>query len=536
MPARAAAAAALAAALALAACSSPPARRPAGPRSAAGRPLPTDARPKLVVLVVIDQLPAWAFAQKRPHLTAGFERILREGEWHTGEHPSAATMTAPGHAVISTGEPPAVSGILANEWYRRSLDRTLRSVEDPDTGGPTTAWLRVPGLADAVAAAGTGAKAVSVSLKDRAAILLLGRSGVPIWYDRKTAAWTSTSAPAWLSEHNRRAPIAPHLKHRWTPLDPRRLAELSGTIDAQPGETGTKGLGPTFPHDVGAAKDPSSALLAVPAGNQLVFDTALAAIDGEALGKDAAPDLLALSLSAHDYVGHGWGHESWEAWDMMLRLDEQLGRFLGALDAKIGRGRWAMLVTSDHGASPLPERVGGGRIQWETLHDSANRAATTVLGPGDWIADVRDPTIYLSAAARARTPRDQLRAINKIVYALRSFPGLARVERTLDIAGRCETRTGDAFLYCLALDPAESGEVFYTPARGWITDERADPIATGHGSIHDYDREVPLLLVPPDREPHAPHAQPSEVKHLVVRVPIIVSRWLGVPPPQTLPR
>jgi predicted AlkP superfamily pyrophosphatase or phosphodiesterase len=536
LPATAAAALALAAA-----CSPPPARRAPAPAPApapgsAAAPAPAPAvPPKLVVLLVIDQLPAWAFTQKRPHLAGGFDRLLREGEWHTGEHPSATTITAPGHAVISTGEPPATSGILANEWYRRADDRVLSAVVDPD-GAVSAGRLRVPGIADAIAAAGTGAKAVAVSLKARAAILSLGRAGLPIWYDEKAVAWTSTAPPAWLAELNRRAPIAAHLRHRWTAGDPHKLAALSGTTDDQPGETGTKGLGRTFPHELAAAKDPAAALLAVPLGNQLVLETGLAAIEGEGLGRDGAADLLALSLSAHDYIGHGWGQESWEAWDAMLHLDEQLGRFLDALDAKVGAGRWAMLVTSDHGASPMPERLGGGRITYESIRDSANRAASTALGPGEWIADAKYPSVYLSAAALARSPRDQQRAIAKIVSALRSFPGLARVERTADVAGRCETRTGDVFLFCLALDPVESGEIFYMPARGWVTEERDDRLATGHGSIHDYDREVPLILVAPDRKPHAPLAAPSAAKIYMVRVAIILARWLGVAAPQTLPR
>jgi arylsulfatase A-like enzyme len=221
---------------------------------------------------------------------------------------------------------------------------------------------------------------------------------------------------------------------------------------------------------------------------------------------------------------------------MLLRLDEQLGSFLSALDEKVGADGWAMLVTSDHGGSPLPERLGGGRMTYESIRDSANRAASTALGLGDWIADTKYPNVYLSAAARARSARDQQRAITKILLALRSFPGLARVERTADLAGNCDRRTGDARLLCLALDPADSGEVFYMPAPGWIMEEAAERLATSHGSLHAYDREVPLIIVPPDRKPHAPLAAPSATKLPVVQVPSILARWLGVAPPQTLPR
>ena len=161
-------AAALALALA-AACSAPPGpRRPGSGPAPAPAPAAPASPPKLVVLLIVDQLPAWSFQRKRPRLKGGFDRLLREGEWHVAEHPSAATVTAPGHTLISTGEPPAASGILSNEWYRRAQDRVLRAVEDLD-GGVSARWLRVPGLADAIAAAGTGGKAVSV--RDRKSVV-----------------------------------------------------------------------------------------------------------------------------------------------------------------------------------------------------------------------------------------------------------------------------------------------------------------------------------------------------------------------------
>src|SRR5689334_11658871 len=104
-------------------------------------------------MVIVDQYPEWAFELERPELTGGFARVLAEGEWHVGRHPSAATITAPGHTLLGTGEPPARSGILANEWYSRELGKTTKSTEGED-GGVSTRWLRVPGLGDAIAAAG----------------------------------------------------------------------------------------------------------------------------------------------------------------------------------------------------------------------------------------------------------------------------------------------------------------------------------------------------------------------------------------------
>ena len=485
--------------------------------------------PKLVVLVIVDQWPQWAFGQKRPHLTKGFARLLREGEWHTGQHPSAATLTAPGHALLGTGEPTATSGILGNEWWDRTAAKLMGSTELAD-GSRSAAKLRTPALGDAVAAAGTGAKAVGVALKDRAAILPIGKAGLSIWYDRKLVRFTSSAPLAWLAKL---PAIKPRLATPWTASDAAKT--LSKTTDDQKGEVGTKGFGPTFPHAAMKTKDPGEALLAMPLGNEVVFETALAAIDGEQLGADAVPDLLVVSLSAHDYIHHGWGHESWESWDMTLRLDEQLDAFLEGLDAKLGTDGWSMIVTSDHGGAPMPERAGaGGRMAHEDIEDAANRAAQLELGPGNWVVNAKYPSIYLAPAVFAKKERDKV--VSKIIFAIKSFPGIALAARTVDYAGNCDKRTGDAFAICLSLDIERSGEIFYLPKRNWMMEERDDPTATAHGSLHDYDREVPVIMLAPGRTPHAALTAPSNTTIHMVRIATVIARWLGVTPPSTLAR
>jgi Type I phosphodiesterase / nucleotide pyrophosphatase len=493
--------------------------------------------PGLVVLVVIDQFPQWAFEQKLPELTAGgFRRLLSEGQWQVGEYPSAATLTAPGHSLLGSGETSAQSGILSNEWWHRDSGRVLKSVE-AENGAVSTKWMRVPGLGDAIAASGTTAKAVAVSMKERAAILPLGHHGTAIWYSAKTVDWLSNAAPPWLAQWNREKPISLHLHHVWEPLDADRLRRVTGRRDGQPGEVGDSGLTATFPHQLDQSKSPANALLATPLGNQLLLETAQAAIVGENLGFDADRDLLVISFSSYDYVAHAWGHESWESWDTAIRLDRQLADLLASLDRLVGKGRWAMLVTSDHGGSPLPELAGGGRMQFEQVEQVANKAATTVLGEGDWIADPKSPTLFLSEAARAQPPEKLAAAIDAILVALRAAPAIARAERTSDFAGNCEARSGDDHAICIALDADRSGEIFYVPKRGWILEELKEPMATSHGTLYDYDRQVPVLTLPFGRTPHAPLTAPAGGPRLSMReVSKILATWLGVTPPAQMPR
>lgn len=495
---------------------------------------PADDRShRLVVLLVIDQFPQWAFAAKRPALRGGgFDRLLTEGKWRLGRYPSAVTLTAPGHATLGTGVTADAHGIIANEWWRRDLGRSLASVRD-GSGVASASALTAPALGDAVAAAGRGGKVFSVSLKDRAALLPVGPRGTAIWYEPRTVDWTSNAALPWLDRWNQTSPIAQHLHHVWTPLSPARLGALSGRRDYQVGEAGDKGFDATFPHEVDRTRVPAEALLATPLGNQLVLDTALAAIAGAALGADRVPDLLVVSLSAHDYITHAWGHESWEAWDTALRLDRQLGEFLAGLDRAVGASGWSLLLTSDHGASPLPELSGSGRTRFGQILATANAAASRVLGPGRWIAFAKAPTIYLTEAALSAREREA--AIRAIAADLRELPGVARAEPVADLVGGCAARTGADVALCRSLHAERSGEVLFVPQRGWIFEDDDEPVAASHGSPYDYDQVVPIITLPFGRRPGPtmPAAEPTEVP--MTDVAGTLASWLSVPAPATLP-
>jgi hypothetical protein len=122
------------------------------------------------------------------------------------------------------------------------------------------------------------------------------------------------------------------------------------------------------------------------------------------------------------------------------------------------------------------------------------------------------------------------------MFALRAFPGIEQVGKTADFAGHCETRTGTALAICQMIDPDRAGEIFYLPKVGWILEDRDEPLATAHGSLHDYDRQVPVILLPPGRAPHAALVRPSGTTIQMVRISTLIANWLGVTPPLSLPR
>lgn len=543
--------------VALAACGGRSAR-PAAPASAGAAAPDQAATPRLVVLLVVDGLPSWSFDEKRRLATAGFARLAREGVTYVAaSYPYAATHTGPGHATLVTGAPPSVTGIVANRWFDVAGGRVVDAVEDPDSpmvnlGPPRSAplvgasprHLLVPSVGDALlGATGGRARVVAISLKRHAAVLLGGkRPGAAVWYDEELGAFGTSrhygEAPAWLSRLAAEHPVAPRVAaYEWTPADRAALARATRLPDRAPGELGIFGNGPTFPHRPGQAERPGLAFQATPLSDDLLLEAALAAIDGERMGADDVPDLLLLSFSAHDLVGHGWGQESWESLDQFIRLDRVIGALLDGLDARVGRGRWALVFTSDHGATRVAEQTAGSggrgrRIDPAEVDAAVKAAARRAIGPGEWIAHTREQLIYLTPAALALPAARRDRLLDAVVAAARGVPDVAVAMRTDGLwpeggatPTSCDDRVDEAALVCRSVHRPRSGDVWYGPAAGSVLMERPWDTST-HGSTSDDDRRVPLIVVEPGV---APKVVTSPV--VMLQVAPTLARQLGVDPP-----
>lgn len=510
------------AAIALLGCGHP---TPAAP------PPPPPEPARLVVLIVIDQLPLWGWPAKSAAAEDGLARIVEGGRTWSASYPYAATQTAPGHAALGTGAPPSLTGIIGNEWWSRELGREVKADEDLAGGPPSAGSLRVEGIAEALLRQRPGAKAAAVALKGRSAILTLGKGGLAVWYSDACSCFVGNAPRPWLDQLAVARPIEPRLAEPWAASDPARLETLSGGPDDAPGELAIPGWDATFPHVIGESTAPKTAVIDTPLGNQIVVEAALAAVTGEGLGEDSVTDLLIVSFSAHDYVGHAFGPDSWEAWDTWLRLDRQIGHFLRALDAAVGAGRWTLVLTGDHGGPELPERriargEPGMRFSYDVVRAAAATAAATVAGEGDWIASTRSPYLYLSAAALALPAEKRDAMIVAVVQAVRGVTGIARADRSADLTGGCEQRTGDERAICLSIDPERSGEVFFSPAAGTML-HKADWVdAVSHGSLNAYDREVPIVVLATGVEPGT---DPEVVSPL--RVAPTLAALLGITPP-----
>ncbi|MGE3173481.1 MAG: alkaline phosphatase family protein [Planctomycetota bacterium] len=524
------------------------------------------ARPRLVVVCGVDQLATWVLQDARPHLAAdgGFARLSAGGVEFTGcAYAHACTETGPGHATIGTGAPARLHGIVKNEWFDRVAGAKVYCVQDPAAaaldGMPegrdrSAHRLLVPTVGDLLKAHDPQSVVVSLSHKDRSAILMGGRrADAVVWIENGTGRFVTNTrwgerAPEWLLQLDAGEP-----QRRWFGWTWDRVgdaAAYAGLVDDRPFELRHMSTGQrTLPAVLngGGRDEPGGRfhqeVYLSPVSNELVLEGALAAVAGAGLGADEHADLLMVSFSANDTVGHYFGPESVEARDTLLRLDGVLARLLAGLDDAVGAGRYAFVLTSDHGVAMSPEvakakGLGGGR---ELLHTRAKAVAEAALraefGDGSWITYVGGEMLYLDrerlgawANAHGEAPEAVLdRAAALAAGACKDARGIDRgiSVRELLATGPAPVGEGDddpirrAVFDGLVAD--RCGDVVFVPTPYWIE----AGIAATHGSPHPYDREVPLLAVGPGLRRGALVAD-AVTPGLAA---VLAARWLGIDRP-----
>lgn len=499
-----------------------------------------DAAP-VVVTIAVDQLAAWVLSERLDALPAegGFARLRRDGLYvREARHPHAVTDTAPGHASLYTGAPPRVSGIFANEVVSNSAKKRASILKDPattllladgseGTAGSSAKVFSAPLLADVLRAERPDALIVSLSLKDRSAIPGGGHNpDAVLWFDDASASFVTSTAfsssfPAWAKAAGGHAAVEAQMASPWTLLRPTWVAEHARTPDEQPGEGDIAGFGVVFPHDFARAQRSPLAFRASPMSDEGLLALADAAMTDPRFGE--VPTLLAVSFSANDYVGHVFGPDSWEAWDQLARLDVTLGRLFGALDRRVGADRWSLVLSADHGTTPLPETlnvpgarpwceaqapdrwqrpcVAGGRLFMDVVASELQAAAEQRIGPGTWIAAVVDPYVYLSAQARALDPAKHAALIETLLGALGRNPLVGRVFETSKLPASCPPVRDESLeaLVCRSFAKG-AGELYVVPKPGAFFDpDYVVGKGVSHGTPALHDRAVPLLVRAPGR-------------------------------------
>lgn len=495
--------------------------------------------PKLLVVISIDQFSADLFSEYRPYFTGGLQRLQQGAVFPKGYQSHAATETCPGHSTILTGSRPARTGIIANSWHDQSISRADKLVycaEDPVAPGATardyvasTRYLRVPTLGGYMKSANPAAKVISVAGKDRAAIMMGGKTLDQIWWWGGERFVSYKGTPPTPLVERVSAGVRAMLDTDRPPMDlPTPCAARSRAIVAGPGLTVGDGR---FARKAGDRQ----AFQMSPEYDAAVLALAASLIDDQKLGAGSATDLISIGLSATDYIGHSLGTQGAEMCLQLLTLDRELGVFLDRLDA---RGiDYLVTLTADHGGLDLPER------QREQGADDADRL-DPALTPAQINARLAEKTglagtLVMAAAPfgniyvnKALTPAQRALVAKEAKALYLAQPQVEAVftheEQRLAPAPSGPPESWSLLMEAKAsFDPERSGDllVLLKPRITPIVEARPGYAAT-HGSPWDYDRRVPILFW---RKGMTPFEQPLGVETVDI-LPTLAAQ-IGLPLP-----
>jgi hypothetical protein len=457
-------------------------------------PAPAGAPPRLVLLIAVDQLRYDYLTRFRGRFTGGFKRLLDQGAVFTNanlEH--YPTVTAVGHSTMLSGATPALSGIVGNDWYDRETGKNVTSVFDPSAkllgakgAASSPMRLQVSTVGDEVKMASPRSRVVGVSFKDRSAILPAGRmANGAYWQDGASrnfvsSTWYFAELPAWVAAFNERRLADRFAGAEWKTADGRLLKTMPSA----------------------AGPELNDAIYASPFGNELLEAFAEAALDGEQLGQRDVTDVLSVSFSSNDAVGHTAGPDSEEVADMTVRTDQLIGTLLVAVERRVGPGRTFVALTADHGVAPVPElmaerRMPGGRMKTADLADPVGAALTAAYGPGKWVVGTAGSGLYLNRALIRDKNLDEAEVQGRAARVLSDAPHVARVfTRAQLLLGQVGSDSASRrVLRGFHAQRSSDVEVLLEPY--WI---RADK-GTTHGTPYSYDSHIPLVLLGPGIRP-----------------------------------
>jgi predicted AlkP superfamily pyrophosphatase or phosphodiesterase len=475
--------------------------------------------PRLVVGIVVDQMRVDYIHRYWDNFgDGGFKRLVREGSFQRDAHYNyIPTYTGPGHASIWTGATPAAHGIVSNDRFDRELKRSVYCAEDPKAAGVGTAsdggkrspvQLLATTLCDELELrTDRKAKTIAVSLKDRSAIMPAGRtSDGAYWFIGGkegvfvTSSWYRSALPQWVTDFNAQRLPERYLAQRWEPILPRERYHTP-LPDDNPYEIPlVEGLRPTLPVSLDSLRKAGqgfSLLTYTPWGNTLTTDMALAALKGEDMGTDAITDLLSVSYSSPDILGHRVGPRAIEEEDLYIRLDAELARLLNELDGRVGTGLYTVFLTADHGAVDVPAylrdlKASAGYFRTDTLKAWLEVAADP-MPPlvSTWrpiIDTIYDGNVFLHR--HARTPE----MAERVAAALRRHPFVASA-LVLNGPVAADDVYGLQTLLRNGAQTTRSGDVLFTFRPGFFEYEGGlGERGTTHGSGWNYDTHVPVIF------------------------------------------
>ncbi len=452
-------------------------------------------KPKLVLGIVIDQFRYDYINRFHKDFNGAFKRFFEQGAVFTNAHQDHfPTVTAIGHATFMTGATPAVSGIVNNEWYDRASGKNVTSVSDDATQllgsegrGSSPRRLLTSTIGDELKISGHKSKVIGMSIKDRAAILPAGHAADgAYWFDGRTGNFVSSTfyfpeLPGWVKNFNQSRIPDKYLSAEWKSLD---SSQVFRKMPATPGPQLYNGLEAT------------------PFGNDLLEAFAERAIDAEQLGQHSDTDVLTVSFSSNDYVGHAKGPDSPEVRDISLRTDRLLMKLLDYVDSKVGAGNTLVVLTADHGVAPVPEvneerKMPGGRLSEPDLFQAVQTALSSRFGEGKWIVGNSGPTMYLNRELVKEKNLDEAEVERVGANAVRALPNIFRVYTRHQLINgmvpddRFSQRVQNGFY------AGRSGDITPLPNPYYLYEAHG----TSHGTPFSYDTHVPVIFMGPTITP-----------------------------------
>ena len=472
----------------------------------------TLTKPKLVVGIVVDQM-RWDFLYRfyDRYSAGGFKRLLNEGfSCENTFIPYTPTYTAPGHACVYSGGVPAINGIVGNHWYDKDTKQIVYCTDDATVsaaGSTSTAGQMSPrhmwgsSIADELRlSTNFRSKTIGIALKDRGAILPAGHSAnAAYWFDNTSAGWISStyymaSLPQWVTQLNAKKLPDAYLAKNWNTLYPIDTY-IQSTGDDKAYEGAVPGEDGSFPHKTDAlAENKYESLKVTPHGNTYTIDAAKAAIEGEALGTRNVTDLLAISFSSPDYIGHTFGPNSIEVEDCYLRLDKDLENFLTYLDTKIGKGQYLVFLTADHAVAHVPafakeNKLPAGVVNTTAMEKALNEALEKEFGGGNYIAEIINYQVHLNNELIVNKKRDRGEIKKTVIKTLMTQPGMLAAVDLENLASANLPHQVNMML-SNGYNQKLSGEIQFIYKPGWF---EGGTRGTTHGSWNPYDSHIPLL-------------------------------------------
>ncbi len=453
------------------------------------------AKPKLIVGIVIDQFRYDYLTRFRSEYTGGLARMLAQGANFTNAYQDhAPTVTASGHAAFLTGSAGSVNGIVNNGWYDRETARPVTSVSDDSVRqlgapgpGASPNRLLASTLGDQMKMAGCDCKVIGIAIKDRSAILPSGHAAdAAYWFDPASGSVVSSTyyfgeLPPWVSEYNASHPANRWLGAKWSAI--YTAGKLFRTMPATADQSFYVSLGGS------------------PYGNELTEDLAEHAVRAEQLGKHKDTDLLTISFSSNDAVGHAFGPDSDQVHDMSVRTDRLLGKLFRFLDTEVGAGNWLLVLTADHGVAPVPEvnqkrRMPGGRLNGQQQAAALEKALAAKYGEGHWILDT-SAGVYLNHKLIGEKKLDLDEVEETAARVVRAMPHIFRVFTAEQLRrGQTPPDTMSRRIQ-LGFYPRRSGDLIIVQDAFWLY----GAMTAGHGTPFNYDAHVPLLFLGPQVKP-----------------------------------